>query len=821
MESITVSISNDYQQPIKKVDNHSTSLYRNTLAAETIDIDAVAEEDLELNNADSNKSNSNFFEKVGSAVSGVAEGVTDFFEDTAASVKSGIKTVCNGVNDWAHDVHEWWNNDASPFLDEIRENFSRIITSTGATVAVGVQSFVEGLLNFGESIVDFGIILSTAFASIGTLVADGVSSLISGKSFDASITKAMWDNTMGVVSQKCVSTLFDSLYEDTKYGQFLKNNAFGFDTVRGVGSGIGYVAGVSALTIATFGVGGAAVSAGSTASSVAVSAGQMAVVAGAAGVGKGAQDSWADGASLGEGLAVGVLTGIWEGLQFYVGAKIGGSNIAGSEKALNKILSGLARVTLDGLDGGVEGFIQPLIASVYKDGYTNDAGKYVEFDSSDNFFEKYREIFDDYGGWTNVFTQAAVGVGSSLLGEAFDLRKYLKNENNNANTPNIKNTVNVDTDFDMEAKLNRYNEILNIMKSDEYKKYVEYGELGYAQELKPEFYGIERELASLKSELSEYYGKHSKIEINSLNLKQEILNTLDPKMSFVSKARKLYLELNKRVSYDVNYLQAGIGSLKQAEIYTKNINFNNLDSNRVICKSWSQLYKELLIDAGFHPEKVKIMGGDNIGSHKWVEIILDDSNIIIADAAENIKGMTDLARCKASLPTNGFLVTDNSSTGIRLSTAFKKNLFQEKYLETTLKELESLDYELGYNHSEINLSRAQSLFGNSELYQQTFDNYQVTRNLLTMKLPENMDGVEAYTYYNQLFRTLPNDSRPITELNFLNIGNDSYEGIFQFELFGQQDQIYGIFSKSTGKQIFTNYEDYVRYLKQLKIEKRK
>lgn len=68
MESITVSISNDYQQPIKKVDNHSTSSFRDTTSTETIDIDVVAEEDLEMNNIESNKSDSNFFEKVGSGV---------------------------------------------------------------------------------------------------------------------------------------------------------------------------------------------------------------------------------------------------------------------------------------------------------------------------------------------------------------------------------------------------------------------------------------------------------------------------------------------------------------------------------------------------------------------------------------------------------------------------------------------------------------------------------------------------------------------------------------------------------------------------------
>ena len=108
----------------------------------------------------------------------------------------------------------------------------------------------------------------------------------------------MWEGTQGFVATEHVKSWFDGFYENTEVGRFLKENAnlFGlvdFDTIRSVGSGIGYTIGVVALTVLTFGVGGAAVSG----SSATVSAAQLATTAGVAGFGRGTESAWKDGAS--------------------------------------------------------------------------------------------------------------------------------------------------------------------------------------------------------------------------------------------------------------------------------------------------------------------------------------------------------------------------------------------------------------------------------------------------------------------------------------------------------------------------------------------
>ena len=360
---------------------------------------------------------------------GFLGGVVSFFTGLA-------EDVGDAVSGWAEDVSAWWNEEAAPVLQDISSTIGNFFVDTGAAIVTGVISIGEGILSFGEALVDTGAIVLTALASVGTGIVDlgqALYGLVTGEEWE-SVTKQMWEGTQGFVATEHVKSWFDGFYENTEVGRFLKENAnlFGlvdFDTIRSVGSGIGYTIGVVALTVLTFGVGGAAVSG----SSATVSAAQLATTAGVAGFGRGTESAWKDGASLGEGLMFGGLNGVWEGFQFYIGGKIAGFGNAGntflghSMKGFeNKALNALTRVILDGADGGLEGFAQPLMATVYKDGYTTPEGEYVEFTSDMNIIERAGKLFDSYGGWGNVATQAFIGSAMSMVGEGFDLRRYLK-----------------------------------------------------------------------------------------------------------------------------------------------------------------------------------------------------------------------------------------------------------------------------------------------------------------------------------------------------------------------------------------------------------
>lgn len=419
------------------------------------DVNVITKTALLINGVD------NFFNETGARISKKFDNLWDntiewwnhaseVINEVGSKITDKAESLLEKASSWWSDVEDWWDEDALPAIKTAANTVWGVIKSVGATVAVFVQSLVEGILQFVEAIIDFSILVSACVASIVTGLYDGGQAIygaITGNEW-SSVTKQMWSGTMGFVSTQYVTGWFDSLYQDTGYGQWLANNAYGFDVTRSIGTGIGYIAGVVILTIATFGAGSVVAAGGSVTASTAAAATtatQMAITATAAGIGRGTESAWNDGADVLEGLTAGTLTGLWEGLQFYIGGKIGSMNLFGSEGLLKaigsngigtKLLNGLARVILDGVDGGVEGFVVPLISSIYKDGYYDEEGNYVEFTGSESIIDRYKEIFDDSGGWSNVWTQAVIGSATSLIGELFDLRKYFKDEKSKVVDPN-------------------------------------------------------------------------------------------------------------------------------------------------------------------------------------------------------------------------------------------------------------------------------------------------------------------------------------------------------------------------------------------------
>lgn len=280
-----------------------------------------------------------------------------------------------------HSYHT--NSNYATQVNQQTKSFDPALFATGATVALG---FVEGVGQTAEAIVDTAAILGSGVASIFTGIYDGTNYLMGNETH---VTSSMWNDTMGFTAKKYVSGAFDKMYEETKIGQAIKNNSWAFDTVRGVSNGIGYTAGVVALTVATAGAGGAVVggSTGATYAATSITATQLASTAAVAGFGRGSEKAWNDGADLKEGLAYGIGSGIWEGAQFYAGAKINTS-----------ISSVGKRIALDGLTGAAEGVVQPGLSMTYKD-------------------DSYAKLFNDAGGLSNVAIQGAVGIASSSIGE--------------------------------------------------------------------------------------------------------------------------------------------------------------------------------------------------------------------------------------------------------------------------------------------------------------------------------------------------------------------------------------------------------------------
>jgi len=389
-------------------------------------------------------------EATGGFLSKAFKSVSNFVTGTVSKVGNAFKKAGEVIKDTGAKVANFVTSAASKvasFFCDVGDFLWTGIKKVGASIANVVIGLVQGLAEFVEAIIDTAAIIVTAVASIFTGLWDlgqFIYGKITGNEDWNSATKAMWGGVMDFVGTTHVKNAFRGFYENTAVGKWLDANAFEWFKSTGavyqIANGIGYVAGVVILTIVTFGAGGAAVGASSAATgaaTTAVTAGQTAVVAATAGFGRGAETAWSQGATLEEGLMYATANAGWEGLQFYVGAKIGapggyGDKVAsvflkeGTKASTRALVTSGTRVILDSADGGLEGFVQPLMQTIYADGYYDDNGNFVEFTDGDGVFTRADALFDDMGGWSNVGIQAAIGAGGSAIGEVGGLTKFLK-----------------------------------------------------------------------------------------------------------------------------------------------------------------------------------------------------------------------------------------------------------------------------------------------------------------------------------------------------------------------------------------------------------
>ena len=162
--------------------------------------------------------------------------------------------------------------------------------SLAATLFAGGAGLVEGVAEFVETGADL-ITLGTSV--VGTVFTGTYDLFTSSDS-----TKQMWEDTRAKVSEKHVENAFNSFYNETDFGREIKNNAYYFDAVRGIGSGIGYTTSMIALNMVTGGL-ASGLGVGAAGS---VGVGQLAATAGVMGFSSGTENAWGDGATTGKGL---------------------------------------------------------------------------------------------------------------------------------------------------------------------------------------------------------------------------------------------------------------------------------------------------------------------------------------------------------------------------------------------------------------------------------------------------------------------------------------------------------------------------------------
>lgn len=193
-----------------------------------------------------------------------------------------------------------------------------------------------------------------------------------------------------------------------------------------------------------------------------------------------------------------------------------------------------------------------------------------------------------------------------------------------------------------------------------------------------------------------------KLDFNKKNLIQGIIGNLPSNADPLTIARIIYLKLNQSVTYSDTFFASTDKNFKTDTYYRKyDINdLLNMNNNEIVCSGWSQLYKELLVCAGFDESKIKIESGKGEVSHKYVSVDFGNGQLLLADGTSNISGITDLAASKIGDETGGFAFVDKlefdkiKSTEIKTIDLFKK-------ISSNKDIITSIDDAIGYRNSDF------------------------------------------------------------------------------------------------------------------------
>lgn len=181
--------------------------------------------------------------------------------NTGAEIKENVK---NCVLNKIEDKLDFSGSKTSKAWEFAYQNIVtpswNYLKKTGASVANEVLGFFKGLGQLTEALSDAIVMLLTGVVSIPTGIIDGVTYLYASANNDTSnwnsVTGSMWDAVMGYVAEGHVENNYKSFYSKSFIGKWLDENAQAYfksdGIVTNISSGIGYVAGIIALTLATF-----------------------------------------------------------------------------------------------------------------------------------------------------------------------------------------------------------------------------------------------------------------------------------------------------------------------------------------------------------------------------------------------------------------------------------------------------------------------------------------------------------------------------------------------------------------------------------------
>lgn len=223
-------------------------------------------------------------------------------------------------------------------------------------------------------------------------------------------------------------------------------------------------------------------------------------------------------------------------------------------------------------------------------------------------------------------------------------------------------------------------------------RYTEQGNMELTFEEKDRLRDIKRKYSLLlKSDihLTGYQVNNSNVDDE---LFQKVIEDIDTTRDAFYVARAVYIKLAQVVTYDPTFiaLEQDIENDEQAwSIYHKNIEDINLQNNRVVCKSWAELYSKILNMLGINA----VVTGEK--AHKYVLVDCDGA-LIKADATNEVTSpydsltIPDIARIQMGLPTGGFTCPElDKDISAKLDEVDEEILYRSVLADKRISDLEA------------------------------------------------------------------------------------------------------------------------------------
>ena len=629
------------------------------------------------------------------------------------------------------------NDSSNVFFDGLK-SISDAILSTGASVANTAVAITQGVGEFGEALVDGVATIGTAGASIGTGVYDGIKyvySKITGADF-SSTTKAMWDNEKAFVAKEHVKDAYTNFHENNIIGKTLDEHSFSPFKSTGaayqVADRVGYIGGVVALSAATAGAGSALTGTSLASTSVAsLSAGSATVNISAnsllsggittiAGLGKNSSKAWNDGASTTEGLAYGIATGTWEGLEMAFGSAINSLKLGIGSGIQEQLVNTGAHVALDSIDGATSAFIEPLLQTMItpNSDKIEDILKLVNYDKNGNqidnktwddlnILEKWNALFEYNGG---VKTVAIDGISAGIMSFLTEIS-------------DIKNSKNIIQDKQKFIdNLSKQQKKVNISLSDRQRKLVQninykikIGEpvnlkvrnsnylntemLKNIDDLSKVNICIESGFRNLKGEFKSKYNNRKYLSrvtytgyeaLSIIKKLEELTARVDMNLPTVERAYQIYDMLSKEYSFMSDYSQYAKGHEVAASL--KGLTANNaVGKSGLVCAGFSQAYKELCERCGIKCEYIRGRAIIDIntgkgGGHAWNVVIGDNGEEIPVDVTWKTSGRQEWFGKSEEFAQSHIADSDELYKDYKPSRKIKQQYVQEENLTQPIKQ---------------------------------------------------------------------------------------------------------------------------------------